>query len=44
VTVPDLFCSVYQALKINPRKTNQAEGRPIRLIEGGAAVKELFGS
>ncbi|MGL4553253.1 MAG: DUF1501 domain-containing protein [Gemmataceae bacterium] len=42
VTVPDLFCSVYQALKINPRKQNQGDGRPIRLVEGGTAVKELF--
>ena len=42
VTVPDLFCTLYQALKINPRKTNQAVGRPIRLIEGGSPVKEAF--
>ena len=42
VTVPDLFCSIYQALKINPRKQNQGDGRPIRLVEGGTAVKELF--
>ncbi len=43
VTVPDLFCTIYEALKINPRKQNQAEGRPIRLVEGGAAVKEVLG-
>jgi uncharacterized protein (DUF1501 family) len=43
VTVPDLFCTIYEALKINPRKQNQADGRPIRLVEGGAAVRELFG-
>jgi uncharacterized protein (DUF1501 family) len=42
VAVPDLFCSIYQALKINPRKQNQGDGRPIRLVEGGTAVKELF--
>jgi uncharacterized protein (DUF1501 family) len=43
VTVPDLFCTIYQALKINPRRQNQAEGRPIRIVEGGTAVKEVFG-
>jgi uncharacterized protein (DUF1501 family) len=42
VTVPDLFCTLYQALKINPRKNNHAAGRPIRIIEGGNAVKEVF--
>jgi hypothetical protein len=42
VTVPDLFCTIYEALKINPRKQNQADGRPIRLVEGGAAVKEVL--
>jgi uncharacterized protein (DUF1501 family) len=42
VTVPDLFCTLCQALKINPRKTNVAEGRPIRIVEGGNPVKELF--
>jgi uncharacterized protein (DUF1501 family) len=43
VTVPDLFCTIYEALKINPRKQNQADGRPIRLVEGGTAVREAFG-
>jgi uncharacterized protein (DUF1501 family) len=43
VTVPDLFCTIYEALKINPRKQNHADGRPIRLVEGGTAVKEVFG-
>jgi Protein of unknown function (DUF1501) len=43
VTVPDLFCSFYQALKINPRKENMSSlGRPIKLMDKGAAVKELF--
>jgi hypothetical protein len=42
VTVPDLFCSIYEALKINPRRQNQGNGRPIRLVEGGTMVKELF--
>jgi uncharacterized protein (DUF1501 family) len=43
VSVPDLFCTIYQALKINPRRQNQAEGRPIRIVEGGTAVKEVVG-
>lgn len=46
VTVPDLFCSLYQALKINPRKENISGtgtiGRPIKLVDGGTPVKELF--
>jgi uncharacterized protein (DUF1501 family) len=43
VTVPDLFCSFYQALKINPRKENLSTlGRPIKLMDKGTAVKELF--
>ena len=42
VTVPDLFCTIYEALGIHPRRQNQGNGRPIRLVEGGSAVKELF--
>jgi hypothetical protein len=43
VTVPDLFCSFYQALKINPRKENMSSlGRPIKIVDGGKAVQELF--
>jgi uncharacterized protein (DUF1501 family) len=43
VSVGDLFCSFYQALKINPRKENMSSlGRPIKLMDNGAAVKELF--
>jgi uncharacterized protein (DUF1501 family) len=43
VAVADLFCSFYQALKINPRKENLSSlGRPIKIIDGGKAVKELF--
>jgi hypothetical protein len=43
VTVGDLFCSFYQALKINPRKENMSGiGRPIKIIDNGQAVKELF--
>jgi uncharacterized protein (DUF1501 family) len=43
VGVPDLFCSFYQALKINPRKENMSGlGRPIKIVDGGSPVKELF--
>jgi hypothetical protein len=43
VSVPDLFCSFYQALKINPRKENMSTlGRPIKIIDSGKSVQELF--
>ena len=43
VSVADLFCTFCQALEINPRKENIGTlGRPIKLVDGGAAVKELF--
>ena len=43
VSVPDLFCTFYQALKINPRKENMSTlGRPIKIVDGGTPVKELF--
>ena len=43
VSVPDLFCTFYQALKINPRKENISTlGRPIKIMDKGHAVKELF--
>jgi len=44
VTVPDLFCTFYKALGIDPRKENQSNvGRPLKLVEGGEAVQEVFG-
>jgi hypothetical protein len=43
VTVPDLFCSFCHSLKINPRKENiSGLGRPIKIVDGGEAVKDLF--
>jgi hypothetical protein len=43
VSVPDLFCTFYQALKINPRKENRSPlGRPIKIMDKGNPVEELF--
>jgi uncharacterized protein (DUF1501 family) len=43
VSVPELFCTFYKTLKINPRKENQSTlGRPIKIMDKGEAVKELF--
>jgi hypothetical protein len=43
VGVSDLFSSICQTLKINPRKENVAtEGRPVKIVDGGTPVKELF--
>jgi hypothetical protein len=43
VTVPDLFCTFCRALGINPRRENQSNvGRPLKIVEGGHAVSELF--
>jgi hypothetical protein len=43
VGVADLFCTFCHALKINPRKENLSPvGRPIKIVDGGEPVKELF--
>jgi hypothetical protein len=43
VSVPDLFCTFCHTLGINPRKENIGPlDRPIKIVDGGAAVKELF--
>jgi hypothetical protein len=43
VGVADLFCTFCRALGIDPRKENVTPiGRPIRLVDGGEAVRELF--
>jgi uncharacterized protein (DUF1501 family) len=43
VSVADLFCTFCQALKINPRKENMSSlGRPIKIVDGGKPVNELF--
>ncbi len=43
VTVPDLFCTFCHALGIDPRRENMTPiGRPIRVVDGGQPVRELF--
>jgi hypothetical protein len=43
VEVTDLFCTFCHALKINPRKENMSGvGRPMKIVDGGQPVKELF--
>lgn len=43
VTVPDLFCTFCQSLGIDPRKEHLSSlGRPLKIVEGGAPVTELF--
>jgi hypothetical protein len=43
VTVPDLFCSFCHSLGINARRENESNvGRPLRIVEGGEVVRELF--
>jgi len=43
VTVNDLLASFCHALKIDPAKENMSPlGRPIKIVDGGKVVKELF--
>jgi uncharacterized protein (DUF1501 family) len=43
VPVADLFCTFCHALGIDPRKENSTPiGRPIRIVDGGQHVRELF--
>jgi uncharacterized protein (DUF1501 family) len=43
VTIPDLFRSIYHTLGIDPDHENTSlGGRPIKLVDGGEVVKELF--
>ncbi|HEX6960680.1 MAG TPA: DUF1501 domain-containing protein [Lacipirellula sp.] len=44
VTIPDLFRSIYHTLGIDPDYENMSGiGRPIKLVDGGEVVSELFG-
>jgi Protein of unknown function (DUF1501) len=43
-TAPDLFCTFCKALGIDPREENQSDvGRPLKIVETGKAVEEVFG-
>ena len=44
VSVPDLFCSICHSLQVDPRKEHLSPlGRPMKVVDGGEVVKELFG-
>jgi len=44
VNVADLMASFCTALKIDPKKENiSPQGRPIKIVDGGKPIKELFG-
>jgi hypothetical protein len=43
VTVVDLMASFCKSLGIDPKKENiSPQGRPIKIVDGGTAVRELF--
>jgi hypothetical protein len=44
VVVQDLFRSICHSLKINPDHEQMTPiGRPIKIVDGGKVVQELFG-
>jgi hypothetical protein len=44
VTVPDPFSTFWHAMGIDPAVENMApSGRPVRLVDGGEPVLEIFG-
>jgi len=44
VTIPDLFCSVCKSLNVNPRiESISPLGRPLKIVDGGKPIGELFG-
>ena len=44
VRVADLFCTFCKSLNISPKKENMSPiGRPIKIVNGGKPVDELFG-
>ena len=44
VTPNDLFCSICEALDINPAKENMSPlGRPMKIVDGGSPVPGLLG-
>lgn len=44
VSVPDLFSTICHSLQIDPSKENMSPlGRPMKIVDGGEVVQELFG-
>jgi hypothetical protein len=44
VTVPDLLASLCHSLKVDPAKETMTPiGRPMKIVDGGKPVRELFG-
>ncbi len=44
VTPNDLFCSICEALEVNPEKENMSPlGRPMKIVDGGKPVPGLIG-
>ncbi len=44
VTVPDLFCTFCHSLGLDPRRERESNvGRPLKIVEGGEVVREVFG-
>jgi hypothetical protein len=44
VSVPDLFRTICRSLQIDPAKENMSPlGRPMKIVDGGEVVQELFG-
>jgi hypothetical protein len=43
VSIPDLFATIYRVFGVSPEKEHLAGGgRPLKILEGGEPVKELF--
>ena len=44
IGIPDLFCSLCQVVGLNPQEEYvTSDGRPIKLVDGGEPIRELFG-
>ena len=43
VGVADFLATVFTAVGVDPAKENFIDGRPIRLVKGGTAIRELVG-
>jgi len=44
VTIPDFHATIHAALRINPDKELNADGRPVPITDHGTPIAELFGS